>query len=70
MTSSKPAEFSTLEWQVSSRCNNGSCVEIARIPGGGVGIRDSKNKSGPVLEFGVTEFRAFIDGIKDGSLGL
>ncbi|GAA3121135.1 DUF397 domain-containing protein [Streptosporangium carneum] len=70
MTSSKPADFSTLEWRVSSRCNNGSCVEIARLPGGGVGMRDSKDKSGPVLEFTVAEFRDFIHGIKDGSLGL
>lgn len=70
MTSSKPAELSTLEWQVASRCNNGSCVEIAKLPGGGVGMRDSKDKGGPILEFSVTEFRAFIDGIKDGSLGL
>ena len=70
MASFNPADFSTLEWRVSSRCNNGSCVEIARLPGGGVGMRDSKDKSGPVLEFTVAEFRDFIDGIKDGSLGL
>ncbi|MGV9773904.1 DUF397 domain-containing protein, partial [Streptosporangium sp. NPDC003464] len=42
MTSSKTTEPATLQWQVSSRCNNGSCVEIARLPDGGVGMRDSK----------------------------
>ncbi|AWS41047.1 DUF397 domain-containing protein [Streptosporangium sp. 'caverna'] len=70
MTSSKSAGLSTLEWQISSRCNNGSCVEIARLPDGGVAMRDSKNQSGPVLEFTVTEFQSFIHSIKDGELAL
>ncbi|MEU7828698.1 MULTISPECIES: DUF397 domain-containing protein [unclassified Nonomuraea] len=34
----------TAAWQRSSRCsNNGSCVEVARLRGGRVAIRDSKN---------------------------
>ncbi|MFJ2031199.1 DUF397 domain-containing protein [Streptosporangium sp. NPDC087985] len=70
MTSSKLAEPSTLEWQVSSRCNNGSCVEITRLPNGDVGMRDSKDQSGPILEFTVAEFRSFIYSIKDGKFDL
>ncbi|MET8384336.1 DUF397 domain-containing protein [Streptosporangium canum] len=70
MTSSKPAELPSLEWQVSSRCNNGSCVEITRLPNGDVGIRDSKDQSGPILEFTVAEFQSFIYSIKDGRFDL
>ncbi|MDP9862508.1 MULTISPECIES: DUF397 domain-containing protein [Streptosporangium] len=70
MTSSKTTEPATLRWQVSSRCNNGSCVEIARLPDGGVGMRDSKNKNGPVLEFTTAEFQTFIYSIKDGKFDL
>ena len=41
-----------LSWIKSSfSFSNGNCVEVASLPDGGVGVRDSKDQSGPVLQF-------------------
>jgi hypothetical protein len=50
-----------------SRQSSGSdnCVEVADT-GGGVLVRDSKHPQGPVLAFTPAEWRAFVDGAKDG----
>ncbi len=55
-------------WRKSSQsAYNGSCFEIARLPAGGVGVRDSKDKgSGPVLIFNQNEWSAFLSGAKAG----
>ncbi|MEU9276533.1 DUF397 domain-containing protein [Streptomyces sp. NPDC048341] len=59
-----------LEWVKSSYSgNNGNCVEVAALPGGGRALRDSKDPSGPVLTFTRAEFRAFIAGARDGEFG-
>lgn len=39
---------------------NGNCVEIAELPGGTVGIRDSRDLGGPVLRFTRAEWAAFL----------
>lgn len=61
-------ELSTVVWRKSTRSggNGGSCVEIASLAGGQVGIRDSKDRNGPALIFGPNEWQTFIGGIKDG----
>jgi hypothetical protein len=46
--------------------SNSNCVEIANLPDGGVGVRDSKDLEGPVLRFTPDEWRAFLDGAKAG----
>jgi len=52
-----------LEWVKSSYSgDNGNCVEVAVLPGGGRALRDSKDSSGPVLTFSVEEFSAFVAG--------
>ena len=43
----------------------GSCVELASLPDGGVGVRDSKDPSGPVLRFTPDEWRAFLAGARN-----
>lgn len=54
----------TLNWFTSSYSPNGqSCVECARIPGGGMAVRDSKNPDGPVLRFTATEWQGFVAGV-------
>ncbi|WP_427921141.1 DUF397 domain-containing protein [Streptomyces sp. cg40] len=59
-----------LEWVKSSYSgNNGNCIEVAVLPGGGRALRDSKDPSGPVLTFTNAEFTAFIDGARDGEFG-
>jgi hypothetical protein len=56
-----------LEWAKSSYSgNNGNCVEVAALSGGGRALRDSKDPGGPALVFGRAEFDAFIRGVADG----
>ncbi|MCS0604913.1 DUF397 domain-containing protein [Streptomyces sp. LP11] len=56
-----------VEWVKSSYSgNNGDCVEVATLPGGGRALRDSKTPDGPALAFGTTEFDAFVRGVAGG----
>src|ERR1700733_6661992 len=45
---------------------NSNCVEVASLPGGGIGVRDSKNTEGPVLRFTPDEWIAFLGGVRNG----
>ena len=56
-----------LSWIKSSfSLAQGSCVEVASLPDGGVGVRDSKDPSGPVLRFTPDEWHAFLGGARNG----
>ena len=56
-----------LSWIKSSLSfSNGNCVEVAGLPDGGVGVRDSKDPSGPVLRFTPDEWNAFLGGACNG----
>lgn len=44
-------------------CDN--CVEVA-FKDGHIGLRDSKNPTGPVLTFTPDEWDAFVGGVQDG----
>ncbi|WP_433731118.1 DUF397 domain-containing protein [Nocardia sp. CA-129566] len=46
--------------------SNGQCVEVAFLSGGMVGLRDSKNPTGPALVFTSGEWAAFTAGVVDG----
>jgi hypothetical protein len=62
----KPSEAG-LSWIKSSLSfSNGNCVEVASLPDGGVGVRDSKDPSGPVLRFTPGEWHAFLGGAQNG----
>jgi hypothetical protein len=45
---------------------NGNCVELADLPNGKVGIRDSKDPAGTVIEVSWEDFQAFRGGMKRG----
>ena len=46
--------------------SNGNCVEVASLPDGGVGVRNSRHSEGPVLEFTPDEWHAFLGGVRNG----
>jgi hypothetical protein len=52
------------DWFKSSRSsNNAACVEV-RFAGGAVGVRDSKDRGGPVLAFGGATWTSFVAALK------
>src|SRR5215203_5946974 len=54
-------------WRKSGRSSaQGNCVELARLPGDGVAVRNSRDPEGPVLVFTDAELEAFLAGVKDG----
>ncbi|WP_432839124.1 DUF397 domain-containing protein [Dactylosporangium sp. CA-092794] len=58
--------FQHASWRKSSRSNgNGgsNCVEVA-VVGANIGVRDSKNPDGPVLQFTAVDWESFVDGAK------
>ena len=46
--------------------SNGNCVEVASLPGGRVGVRNSRDPDGPVLRFTRGEWHAFLGGARLG----
>lgn len=48
----------------------GNCVEVASLPGGQIGIRNSRDTGGPVLAFTPDEWRAFLGGVRSGEFDL
>jgi hypothetical protein len=58
--------FGNATWRKSVRSqSNGACVEVARV-GDVIGVRDSKDPTGPILTFTPAEFAAFLDGAAKG----
>jgi hypothetical protein len=59
-------DFTETAWRKSVRSqNNSACVEVARV-GDVIGVRDSKDPTGPILTFTPAEFAAFLDGAAKG----
>lgn len=44
---------------------NGNCVEVADLPDGGVGVRNSRDPDGLVLRFTPDEWSAFLGGVRN-----
>jgi Domain of unknown function (DUF397) len=60
------------QWRKStySGGNGGNCVEVARNLPGVVAVRDSKDRTGPVLTFSPAGWAAFTARLKSGELDL
>jgi hypothetical protein len=55
------------EWFKSSRSyGGGECVEVRQEANGDVGVRDSKDPTGPQLTFTRAEWAAFLAGVYAG----
>ena len=52
-------------WRKSSKSSSGNCVEIKETEHE-VLMRDSKDRTGPVLHFGHDAWRAFLEDLKAG----
>ncbi|MFD7088916.1 DUF397 domain-containing protein [Streptomyces sp. NPDC059896] len=66
MTTESPRWFKS-----SYSSNGGQCIEVAAnlaASHGIVPVRDSKDPSGPVLDFPTSSFASFVAGIKAGTL--
>jgi len=46
--------------------SNSNCIEVASLPDGEIGVRDSKDPEGPVLRFTSGEWHAFLGGARNG----
>jgi Domain of unknown function (DUF397) len=60
-------ELLGVTWRKSRHSNSqGTCVELASLPGGAVALRNSRHPDGPALIYTPAEIEAFIAGAKDG----
>lgn len=59
-----------LHWFKSSASAAGNCVEVAHLPGGGVAVRDSKNRAKTAHVYTRHEWEAFLTGAKNGEFDL
>ncbi|GAA5064872.1 DUF397 domain-containing protein [Nocardia callitridis] len=58
-------------WHKSSHSSgNLECVEVAFLDDATIGIRDSKNPTGPALRFASNAWESFTAGIQNGELAL
>jgi hypothetical protein len=58
-------DLATAKWRKSSHSGANGCVEVAHGDDQ-IAVRDSKDPSGPMLLFTAFEWRAFLDGVRDG----
>jgi uncharacterized protein DUF397 len=61
--------FAGAHWRKGGGSGDGNCVEVAAVPEA-VGVRDSKNRQGPVLAFTPNAWESFVDKVRQGSFDL
>jgi hypothetical protein len=61
------ADLHDVTWRKSGHSNSqGTCVELANLPGGEIALRNSRHPDSPALVYTRAEIDAFIRGAKDG----
>ncbi|TLF79484.1 DUF397 domain-containing protein [Nocardia cyriacigeorgica] len=61
-------DLSNAQWFKSRRSTGpNECVEVAHLDVGAVGVRDSKNPTGPALIFSPAEWDAFLSATRNGT---
>jgi hypothetical protein len=63
-------ELNDLHWFKSSASASGACVEVAHLPGGGVAVRDSKDRAKAPHVYTRRVWQAFLTGAKNGAFDL
>lgn len=56
----------TEQWRKSSRSSGTTCVELARLADGSVGVRNSNQPDDGMVRFTPAEINAFLQGAKEG----
>ena len=62
-------DLSSAVWRKSTYSCTGNCVEVALVDDQ-IAVRDSKDRSGPVLVFTHAEWDAFLGGVRDREFDL
>ena len=66
-----PAQLRAAKWRKSRHSNpSGNCVEMARLPGEQVAVRDSHRPDGPALLFTRAAWERFLCGVREGAADL
>lgn len=66
-----PALLRAAKWRKSRHSNpSGNCVEMARLPGERVAVRDSRLPEGPALLFSQAAWEMFLRGLREGAVEL
>jgi hypothetical protein len=63
-------DLTDLRWFKSSASSAVGCVEVAHLPGGGVAVRDSKDRDKTPHIFSRYEWECFLTGAKNGEFDL
>ena len=63
--SSRVSASADLDWLISSSCEGGQCIKVARV-GGSVMIASTNDPEGSVSEFSTDEWRQFVVGVRLG----
>lgn len=61
--------FAGARWRKGGGSGDGNCVEVAAVPEA-VGVRDSKDRQGPVLAFTSDAWVSFVGEVRKGSFDL
>ncbi|WP_067710268.1 DUF397 domain-containing protein [Nocardia yamanashiensis] len=65
-------DLTSAHWFKSTRSHgSGECVETAHLPGGSVGVRDSKlGEESPILVFRAASWDVFVDSLRVGAFDI